>query len=195
MDVSAQAGIAAGDYVAGFERCAAEGNTSGADQSEKMINYTRLNWTRYSRIAKHTNWDAYLEPVVAGSAAGQHWVVITEYWCGDAAQNLPYIFRMAEKAGADVQVFFRDAHPDLMDRYLTNGGRSIPKLVVRDAHGNDVFTWGPRPQAMQQVVIDYKNGKGEATYQAMQAALQQMYNRNGGEALRHELLQKLSVNA
>jgi hypothetical protein len=87
------------------------------------------------------------------------WLVLTEAWCGDAAQNIPPIIKMANQTDMiDVKFILRDQHPDIMDEYLTNGGRSIPKLVCLDADTlEEKGSWGPRPSVPQQMVLNWKN--------------------------------------
>ncbi len=75
-------------------------------------------------------------------------MVLTEAWCVDSAFSLPVIARAAMLSDAvTLSILPRDAHLEIMDRYLTGGSRSIPKLVAFDADGNELFTWGPRPAA------------------------------------------------
>ena len=57
-------------------------------------------------------------------------LVITEDWCGDAMMNNPVLRKIAEAAGLDVRAVYRDADTDLIDRHLTNGGRSIPVYLL-----------------------------------------------------------------
>lgn len=79
-------------------------------------------------------------------------LTITEDWCGDAMVNNPIIRRIAEAADLDIRAVYRDANIDLMDRYLTNGGRSIPKYVLLNNHEEVIGTWGPRASKLQDFV-------------------------------------------
>ena len=86
------------------------------------------------------------------------WLVITEAWWGDAAQNNPVIAKISE-INPNIQLKFvlRDENPDVMDAYLTNGGRSIPKLIYLDSKIlEEIGTWGPRPEAAQKRVMKDK---------------------------------------
>lgn len=79
-----------------------------------------------------------------------YWVVLTEDWCVDSAYTLPVIEKAASASSKIfLRIFPRDAHLDLMDMYLTRGARSIPKLIVFDEQGAELFQWGPRPQQAQ----------------------------------------------
>lgn len=83
-----------------------------------------------------------------------HILAITEDWCGDAMLNNPVIRKLAEAAGLPMRAVLRDADTDLIDRYLTNGGRAIPIYIILNAAGEVVATWGPRAPELQQEVVD-----------------------------------------
>lgn len=83
-----------------------------------------------------------------------HILVITEDWCGDAMLNNPIIRKIAEAADVEVRAVLRDADTDLIDRYLTNGGRSIPMYLVMNEAGEVITKWGPRAPELQQFVMD-----------------------------------------
>lgn len=83
-------------------------------------------------------------------------LVITEDWCGDAMLNNPILARIAEAAQFNVRAVYRDEHPELINRYLTNGGRSIPIYLFLDDTGNVLLKWGPRADKLQTYVLDMK---------------------------------------
>ena len=111
----------------------------------------------------------------------QTWLVLTEGWCGDAAQNIPVIHKIAaENPNINFKLVLRDENLELMDAFLTNGGRSIPKLIVLNEEKEVINTWGPRPTTATQMVADYKakNGSLDAEFKEN---LQVWYNKNKGE--------------
>src|SRR5512132_1860259 len=82
----------------------------------------------------------------------QHWMVLTEPSCGDSSQLIPIIVRIAECSHlVSVDFVLRNQHPELMDAYLTDGKRSIPKLVAFDKEQRELFRWGPRPRPAQEL--------------------------------------------
>ncbi|PID04590.1 MULTISPECIES: thioredoxin family protein [unclassified Sporosarcina] len=83
-----------------------------------------------------------------------HILVITEDWCGDAMLNNPILQKIAEAANIDVRAVLRDENPELIDRYLTNGGRSIPMYLLLNSAGEVVEKWGPRAPVLQKYVMD-----------------------------------------
>ncbi|PWJ59935.1 thioredoxin-like protein [Dyadobacter jejuensis] len=145
------------DYVAIMERVVKAGLTTGPVQSEELSHYTRLNLSRMQRIYKTTKLQPELVEAIKEIKEPQTWFVLTEAWCGDAAQNIPVLALLAEQNPlVELKLLLRDEHLELMDQYLTHGGRSIPKLIAVDAENNELFTWGPRPQGTQELFMAYK---------------------------------------
>jgi len=88
------------------------------------------------------------------------WLIITEGWCGDAAFNIP-LLNAAEKALPEkikLRFVLRDSNLELMDANLTDGGRSIPKLIVLDDGLKPLGYWGPRPAGLQSLMKQWKDG-------------------------------------
>ena len=134
----------------------AENKTTGTNHSEAMIAYTKMNDQRMIRWDKKINLEAELSAEVV-ELPKMNWLVITEAWCGDAAQNIPFIAKLAsENSNIDLRFIMRDEHPEIMDQYLTNGARSIPILVIMDENFNDIVIWGPRPEPVQNMVMEAK---------------------------------------
>ena len=126
----------------------AENRTTGTNQDEQIIQYARLNVQRMQRLDKTTQLLPELQAALAQLPAHYVWLVITEGWCGDAAQIVPVLEAVAAASQGKITTRYvlRDENLDLMDRYLTNGGRSIPKLVVLHADAlTEAAAWGPRP--------------------------------------------------
>ncbi|MEK5186530.1 thioredoxin family protein [Solibacillus sp. FSL W7-1324] len=88
--------------------------------------------------------------------ANVHILAITEDWCGDAMINNPIIRKVAEAADVEIRTALRDADTDLIDRYLTNGGRAIPMYLILNEAGEVITTWGPRAPQLQQLVTDLR---------------------------------------
>ena len=149
------------EYVKLIDDLLATGQTTGPVQSENMYNYAKLNRQRMTRLEK----TIVVEPGVANDVAELNvdwfWLVITEGWCGDAAQNIPVIEKIAAlNPGIKTRYVLRDENPKLMDRYLTNGARSIPISIAVDARTFAVLgTWGSRPKEGQEYFLELK-GQG-----------------------------------
>ncbi len=139
----------------------AEGKSTGPEQSEALTNYSLLNDKRMKRIDKTIKISDSTAQEIKQLQEPQTWLVITEGWCGDAAQNLPVIAKMAAlSSNINLKLVLRDENLDLMDLFLTNGGRSIPKLIILDQENNVLNTWGPRPRIATKMVADYKAEHG-----------------------------------
>lgn len=148
--------------------------------------YTRLNWSRTNRWLKTAKLSDELVAAVLAIGSPQHWLIITEPWCGDAAHNVP-LLHLAAAHNPLITVFYelRDSEPFSINSYLTNGGKSIPKLVIRDAEGKDLATWGPRPARCQQLYNILTAEK--ADFERVKTELQNWYNADKGAALMKEL--------
>ena len=140
------------------DRLVVENKTTGPNQSEAMLHYTKMNGVRMKRLDKTTKLTDDSINLLSQIDQPQTWLVLTEAWCGDAAQVLPVMNKFAEaNINIDLKLIMRDEHLDIMDAFLTNGSRSIPKLIVIDQQGEEVVaTWGPRPAEVQKMVMDGK---------------------------------------
>jgi hypothetical protein len=150
------------------------------------IDYTRLNWSRMNRWFKTGKLSTELSNLIADIRTPQHWLIITEPWCGDAAHNIPFL-EMAAALNPLVTVSYelRDSKPHSINSYLTNGSKSIPKLVVRDEAGNDLANWGPRPAGCQAIYS--RLIAQQADFEAIKVEIQNWYNADKGVQLQQEL--------
>ena len=118
----------------------------------------------------------------------QTWLVISEGWCGDAAQILPIIKLMAEASeNIDLKIVFRDENETLMAEFLTNGAKSIPKLIILDENLAIINHWGPRPEAAKNLILDYKAQHGIVDEPA-KIALQKWYLDDKGISTMKEII-------
>jgi hypothetical protein len=146
-------------YRSLIDECLKQDKTTGAKQFEGAVDYTRLNQQRMNRIDKTVELHEALKKKLKNIKTPWIWLVLTEGWCGDAAQNVPVIHKMAEvSANIDLKFILRTENTDIMDQYLTNGGRSIPKLVCLHADTlEEIGTWGPRPGEFQRKAMEWKD--------------------------------------
>ncbi|MEE9408469.1 MAG: thioredoxin family protein [Polaribacter sp.] len=160
-----------------------EDKSTGHEQSEALTNYSLLNDRRMKRLDKTIKISDETIQEFQKAQEPQTWLVITEGWCGDAAQNLPVINKIADLSeNIDLKIVLRDDNLELMDSFLTNGGRSIPKLIALDADNNVLNTWGPRPTVATNMVADYKAANGSLDAEFKQD-LQVWYNKNKGQSV------------
>lgn len=175
------------DYNHLFQQILDSNHPGAPYDSADYMHYTRLNQTRMRRWDKHLILNNQLVEAIQKLDQKQHWIIITEPWCGDAAHILPFLMQLAVyNRLISYEIQLRDGAPFLIESYLTNGTKSIPKLVVRDVSGADIFIWGPRPKPAQQLRDKLK--AAGATYDVINNALQQWYNQDKGVSLCEELL-------
>ena len=188
LSESFEKGISFDEYFALSAQYAKEGSTSGDDQSESLIEYSKLNFSRMKRLVKTAKLSESTLAALADIRSPQKWLLISESWCGDAAQNLPFFNLMASASeNIDLKIVFRDENLELMDRYLTNGGRSIPKLIAF-TETEEFFTWGPRPEPVQKMVNDYRAlPEPKMPYSEFSVEVQRWYNKDGGKTIQAEM--------
>ncbi|WP_018479373.1 thioredoxin family protein [Pontibacter roseus] len=172
-----------------IDQLLAENKTTGTNHAEAMVEYTRMNAQRMRRVEKTTVLDDELVELMLSVQNKMIWVILTEAWCGDAAQTVPAMVKIAEASPLiEVKLLLRDENLDVMDAYLTNGGRSIPKLIVLDADTlEEIGTWGPRPAAAQQLFNEMK--AQEVPYQQFVEQLHGWYGKDRSRTLLEEFKQ------
>jgi hypothetical protein len=164
------------------------GKSTGPIQSEALTNYSLLNDRRMKRLDKTIKISDETKAVFKSITEKKTWLVLTEGWCGDAAQNLPVIQKLAaENENIALKIVLRDEYLELMDLFLTNGGRSIPKVILLDAQNNVQHTWGPRPTLATEMMADYKAKNGSIDAQFKQD-LQVWYNKNKGQSVQEDFV-------
>ncbi len=134
----------------------AEDKTTGLHHTPELLKYSHLNEQRMNRLDKTFRLDSQAAELLAQLTKPQQWLVITEGWCGDASQIVPVLHSLS-LLNENIQLGFvlRDEQPDLMDAFLTEGSRSIPKIIFADAKSGEVGgSWGPRPAAVQAQIRD-----------------------------------------
>ena len=137
----------------------AQNKTTGNDHSEAMLHYTDLNIQRMNRLDRKSRLTEQTIDFMKNYDRPITWLVLTEGWCGDAAQVIPVLNHLAELTeNVQLKLILRDEYLDIIDVFLTNGGRSIPKLIILDRNTNEVLgSWGPRPTDAQQLMLDAKD--------------------------------------
>ncbi|MGY0391527.1 thioredoxin family protein [Bizionia sp. KMM 8389] len=169
-------------------------SATGADQSAAMVNYTMLNDRRMKRWDKTIKVSDEALQRLANFKDQVTWVVLTESWCGDAAHVIPAMAKLAAlNTNITLKLVLRDSNDALMSQFLTNGGKSIPKLVMVDSEIQEVLnTYGPRPVTATKMVADYKAAHGTLTPE-FKEDLQGWYNKDKGQSAINDLLNLLGV--
>jgi hypothetical protein len=174
-------------------RLAAQGQTSG-EQTEEHIAATVINAQRMKRIDHQCDLKPQLEEMASLVSEKHTWYVITEAWCGDSAQNVPVLAKMTEASkNLELRLLFRDENPEIMEQFLSNGKRAIPKVIcVHDASQKVIGTWGPRPALIQDRVTEYKLLNPESSKDEFNKNLHLWYARDKTISLQDEFLMLFS---
>jgi len=168
--------------------------TTGPEQTYAYKQYTVLNdkrmkrWDKTFKISEEqiTQLKAFNRKII--------WLVITESWCGDAAPTLPVMNKISqENQHIQLKIVLRNEHPELMERFHTDGKLSIPKLIMIDQQTHDVIdTWGPLPSIAKKIAADYRASNGQLTA-SFKEELQQWFNADKGKNTSKDLLQLLGL--
>ncbi|MET0751732.1 MAG: thioredoxin family protein, partial [Pyrinomonadaceae bacterium] len=174
------------EYIKLIDDLLLEGKTTGENQSEAMFNYGKLNRQRMHRLEKTVVLSDSIKEKARDTERKMIWLIITEGWCGDAAQNIPTIEKIAaESANIETRYVLRDENLELMDEYLTFEARSIPKLIALDAETfEELGTWGPRPQVAMNYFFELRKSGMEKPQ--MMENIQRWYLQDKEKSLQKE---------
>lgn len=165
------------------------GTSSGPDKSEALSNYTLLNNSRMKRLDKTMKIEEDVLEKFKQYHKNVTWLVLTESWCGDAAHAMPVMNKLVEQAkNLDLKILYRDENKELMNRFLTNGTMSIPKLIAFDNETQEVINdWGPSPLMIMNKTKDFKAANATLTTE-FKKEIQIWYNQNKGKCIARDLL-------
>lgn len=171
-----------------------EGKSTGNSQSDDLLHYSNLNETRMNRLEKTIVITPENVERLKLLKKKYLWLVISEGWCGDAAQLLPIMHKMEVLTdNIDFKIVFRDENEALMNQFLTNGGKSIPKLIILDSETLEVLgDWGPRPKEAFDLVKNYKEKHGVLD-DTIKTELQMWYLHDKGLSTQNELLEMMRL--
>ena len=181
-------------YLKEFEEWVKSGRTSSENSTPALVEYTKLNIARTQRIHKTFSINPVLKKAIETIRHTYRWVVLTEAWCGDSAQNLPVIVEIAKLNPDKIKLYIllRDENAELMDNYLTKGARAIPKLIaVNETSGKEAFIWGPRPVHAQQLLTAWRNNPEGKSWDEFEKELHGWYAKDKTQSLQHEFIQIL----
>ena len=167
--------------------------TTGAKQTDALINYTKLNHARMRRLDKTTKISEVHQAIFSNYQNKVTWLVLTESWCGDAAQSLPVLNKIALLIPhLTLKIVLRDQHKLLMEHFLTNNSMAIPKLIaVDDTSGEVLSQWGPRPSEATKMVTAYKAANGSLSPE-FKKELQVWYTKDKGQNIVEDITKVLT---
>lgn len=180
-------------YLELSEKLSSEFGTTGLDQTEEHKKYTQLNQKRMERWNKTFSVPEEFMAKL-NLLNPQTWILISETWCGDSAQILPILAKIAEasKGSITLKVILRDENPSWIEKYHTNGSRSIPKLIAFDEKENELFVWGPRPKTAIEIFKHWKANPDTIDKEEFHRQLHTWYAKDKGQEILEEIIQLLS---
>jgi len=182
------------EYRGLVSQLAEDGKSTGPEQTEALTNYTQLNDRRMKRWDKTLKVNQEVIDQIEKVDPKITWLVLTESWCGDASPALPVMHKITEhNSNISLKIVLRDENLQLMNRFLTNGSMSIPKLIaIDDETGEVIDDWGPRSKNATKLVEDFKTANGALTAEFKQD-LQVWYNKDKGQSVLKDLLASLPL--
>lgn len=184
------------EYRKEVNRLIEEGKTTGNTQSEKLIEFTKLNISRMNRLDKTIQLSEQEVAKLQTNSKAYIWLLIGDAWCGDCAQIIPVINKIAEvnQDKISFKIISRDTIPELISTYQTNGTNGIPKLLVIDTQSIEVIsTWGPRPKPAQDIMLNWKANLDTISWEEFEKTLHLWYTKDKGNAIINELLNLLTI--
>ncbi|MCC5944830.1 MAG: thioredoxin family protein [Bernardetiaceae bacterium] len=179
------------DYITLVASLLEREKLTSMEATDELLHYTKMNLSRMRRIDKTSELLPEVKTFLDGLEKSYYWLVITEGWCGDAAQIVPIFAKMANyQPRIKVKFILRDSHEELMNQYLTNGGKAIPKLICMDSHFNELTHWGPRPSDAQAMVEEFKK-QPQGDFMAFAERLHKWYANDGTKQTQKEFLATL----
>jgi hypothetical protein len=164
------------EFLAHVQQLVSEGKTSGNNPTPSLIEFTKLNLKRMERIYKTLIIEDSLLERINKLNEPQHWIVITEAWCGDSAQTLPLIGKISQLSPyIQITIISRDENLHLFEKYHTNGANAIPKLIAFNNKGEEIFQWGPRPSEAQQILLNWKKNPQGKSWEDFEIELHSWY--------------------
>ena len=177
------------DYRNHVSKLIQEGFSTGNEQTADLLHYSELNEVRMNRLDKTIKISMGNIQKLETFQKEYIWLVISEGWCGDAAQILPIIHKMAEfSKQIELKIVLRDENEALMNLFLTHGTKAIPKLIIIEKSSLKVLgDFGPRPKGAKQLILDYKQKQGLVDETA-KTDLQLWYLHDKGLSTQNEIM-------
>jgi hypothetical protein len=184
-------------YRAHIQSLLTENKTTGSKQTPELVEFTQLNEQRMHRNEKQFKLNKELSETLSSKESKEYWVLFAEAWCGDCAQNIPIIHKIAEASDStiDLKILIKSEHLNEFQNYLTNGAESIPKLIRFDTEKlEELGVWGPRPLNAQAIAEHWKKNKATQTKEEFEKELHLWYAKDRGQQLQSEMNQLLKNN-
>ena len=174
-----------------------EGKTTGNTQSEKLLEFTKLNAQRMNRLDKTIQLDEnVIKQLQSSHSKYWQWLLIGDAWCGDCAQIIPILNKIVISSNDKIKlnIISRDSYPELIENYSVNRSKSIPKLlVINDNTKEVVHTWGPRPKPAQAIMLNWKANNNTISWENFEKELHLWYAKDKGANTIDELVKLMEI--
>ncbi len=187
LQTAYSSGLSPDEYNQHFTQRVQLAAVPSAQSHDEHLQYVPMNKQRSVRIEKTYKPSPEIVEIVEKIETPQTWLIITEDWCGDSSQIVPYILSIAKlSTNITVRFLLRDSFPEIMDKYLTNGSKSIPKIIAFDTQSEEeLWTWGPRPA---QAAREFLQRKAEGVAKSdNQLQLHTWYAQDKGKSIEKEI--------
>jgi hypothetical protein len=126
---------------------------------QEFIDSMTVNKEKFEDLYKRFEWEPADQEFFGSHDRfeGLHCFILSADWCGDVVRNVPVVFRVMEQAGIPTEVLVMEKNIDVMDQFLTMGGRAIPIVLLANQNGDVVGQWGPRSKHVQAPMIEFKS--------------------------------------
>lgn len=177
------------EYRNSISQLLTKNKSTGNEQSDDLLHYSQLNETRMNRLDKTIAVPNEIIEKLNKVEENYTFLTLAEGWCGDAAQIVPVLQKLTEASDKiDLKLVFRDENEELMNLFLTNGSKSIPKVVILKTENLDVVaSWGPRPEPARKLISDYKAEHGVVD-EPIKIELQKWYLKDRGLSTMEEII-------
>jgi len=184
-----------GEYFNLVVKLAESQKTTGEEQSTEKVSATKLNAQRMKRLTKQIKLEDQLVKKINGVKSFWNWTVLVEAWCGDAAQNVPYLAAMAsQNKNIDLKIILRDENLEIIDAHQTNGSRSIPILICTNKNtGKEIGSWGPRPSRIALKIRKFKISYPEISHDEFVKNIHLWYAQDKGESIQEDFSKLIST--
>ncbi len=179
------------DYRKNVDALLLNGKTTGSTQSDKLVEFTKLNVQRMNRLDKTILLSEQYTAKLHNNLKEYVWLLIGDAWCGDCAQIIPVINKVSEASNGRInfKIISRDTFPELISNYQTNGANAIPKLLIIDSESLEfICSWGPRPKPAQAIMLNWKENKDTISWEDFEKELHLWYARDRGVTIIDELV-------
>lgn len=163
---------------------------NAAPTLREYIETTEANHDLWIAIARRARISADVVERLRALPAPRYLLALTEDWCGDAVNTLPFVARLADEVPQlEFRVLERDQNLDLMDAHLSGTSRAIPVVIVLDEHYRELGWWGSRPEPLQRWVKSEESQQLETEDRYRE--VRRWYARDQGRTAMEEITQLL----